>query len=381
VVELHINSCGGSAFEGLGIASVLRDYPAKIEAIVDGVAASAATLPLMVSDRVTIPANGLLMIHEPYATVTGRGKELTAAAAMLDGVTTAGASLYSAKSGKTDAEVRALMAAETWYTGDQAVSAGFADTTGPALPASKVPDKAAQQRLIAAMLASPAMAISSSFLPAPKTQMTTIPPVTGYATKTGLHPDIDRIVHEAVHTPTSQLTTGPLPLVAISQSRLHTLYAEMQPRLGGMTQEQFVAFARAEEARLGITETVATTVSPSLAGDAKYRQEYAANKHLQALMSVEEHISGRRIDDGVVALRPGDQPLVDKQRADMQFAVDEANRRDQAERTADARFASEYRSNPHFRLRGTPLSEYIATRRVDEGLDQLRPDAEAAIPR
>jgi ATP-dependent Clp protease, protease subunit len=49
-------------------------------------------------------------------------------AALLDGMRDQLANTYAAKSGKSADECRALMAAETWMTGPQAVEAGFADT-------------------------------------------------------------------------------------------------------------------------------------------------------------------------------------------------------------------------------------------------------------
>jgi ATP-dependent Clp protease protease subunit len=70
-IELRINSRGGSAFEGLAIASLLADHPARVEAKVDGVAGSAATLITAAADSVEMPKNALFFIHDPVPISAG----------------------------------------------------------------------------------------------------------------------------------------------------------------------------------------------------------------------------------------------------------------------------------------------------------------------
>jgi ATP-dependent protease ClpP protease subunit len=42
-IHLHINSPGGEVFEGITILNALRNHPARVTAVVDGLAASAAS--------------------------------------------------------------------------------------------------------------------------------------------------------------------------------------------------------------------------------------------------------------------------------------------------------------------------------------------------
>ncbi|MGH2689748.1 MAG: Clp protease ClpP, partial [Actinomycetota bacterium] len=67
VIELHINSPGGLIYDGLTIYNGLLDHPARVEAIVDGVAASAASWVLQAGDTRTMNRHTELMIHDGLA--------------------------------------------------------------------------------------------------------------------------------------------------------------------------------------------------------------------------------------------------------------------------------------------------------------------------
>jgi len=136
VIELRVHSRGGSAFEGLAMATALREHPAKKYGYVDGLAASAATLPLMVCDVVHCPANAILMIHDPSAVIFGKHAELENGKKMLDSVKSAAISLYVKKTRKSADEIGQLMRDETWMSGERAVQLGFADTMTAPLPSA-----------------------------------------------------------------------------------------------------------------------------------------------------------------------------------------------------------------------------------------------------
>jgi len=127
-IEVRINSRGGSGFDGLAIYNILKAHPARKEVIVDGVAASAASLIAMAGDSIKMPKNALMMVHEPGVSIDGGKAALEKALSMIDAVTASAADVYAAKTGRPVAEIRDLMAKETWMSGEQAVAAGFADT-------------------------------------------------------------------------------------------------------------------------------------------------------------------------------------------------------------------------------------------------------------
>lgn len=126
-VLLRINSPGGDVFEARAMMTAIGDHPANFTAKVDGLAASAATALTLACDSVEIAEGGFYMIHQAWTFAMGNADDMTATAALLskiDDVLVAG---YAKKTGKKSDEVLALMKAETWFTAQEAVDAGFAD--------------------------------------------------------------------------------------------------------------------------------------------------------------------------------------------------------------------------------------------------------------
>lgn len=129
-LRVRLNSGGGIATDGAAIYSMLRSYPETVTVIVEGVAASAASLIAMAGDRIEMSDGATMMIHDPAQwIVDGRGTEddHLRAAAGLRVTADAYARIYAARAGITAEEARAIMKAETWFDGPAAVAAGFAD--------------------------------------------------------------------------------------------------------------------------------------------------------------------------------------------------------------------------------------------------------------
>lgn len=126
-IRLHINSPGGEVFEAIAISNLLRAHSARVVAIVDGIAASAASFIAVTADETIMAPHSELMIHDAWGVCVGNAAEMTAMAATLDSLSGNIASMYAAKAGTDVADWRAAMAAETWYSADEAVAAGLAD--------------------------------------------------------------------------------------------------------------------------------------------------------------------------------------------------------------------------------------------------------------
>lgn len=128
-INLHINSPGGSVFDGIAIQNSLRHHKAKVTVHIDGLAASIASIIALAGDEIRIAENAYVMIHNPASIVWGDAREMLKEAELLDKIADGLAGDYSRKMGITVAEARALMDEETWYLGQEAVDAGFADAT------------------------------------------------------------------------------------------------------------------------------------------------------------------------------------------------------------------------------------------------------------
>ena len=137
-IDLRINSSGGDVFDGFAIYNLLRDHPATVRTIVDGFAASIASIIALAGDSVEVHEASVVMIHDPWGVGIGNASELRQLADVLDKTIAAPmAKIYADRMDKSVDEIRDLMESETWYTGEEAVESGFASR----LIASDPPDK------------------------------------------------------------------------------------------------------------------------------------------------------------------------------------------------------------------------------------------------
>lgn len=126
-VTVRINSGGGIATEGAAIFSALDSHKGKVTVVVEGVAASAASLIAMAGSEVVMRAGSVMMIHDPASFTVGDAAEHSKTIEMLDTIATAMADIYAEKTGKKPDAMRAMMREETWMSATDAKKNGFAD--------------------------------------------------------------------------------------------------------------------------------------------------------------------------------------------------------------------------------------------------------------
>lgn len=126
-ITLSINSPGGSVFDGFAIYNMLQRHRALITVRVDGIAASMASVIAMAGDVVEMPENAMMMIHDPMGGVLGNSRDMRQIADALDKMKAGMVAAYANKSGLDRQEIEDLMAAETWFTAEEAKDMGFAD--------------------------------------------------------------------------------------------------------------------------------------------------------------------------------------------------------------------------------------------------------------
>ena len=119
-INLHINSPGGSVFEGIAIYNMLKQHKAAVNTYVDGLAASIASVIAMAGDTIFMPKNAMLMIHNPWTMAVGNASDLRKQADELDTITKSSVVTYLNKAGDKLDE-------ETWLTADEAIGYGLAD--------------------------------------------------------------------------------------------------------------------------------------------------------------------------------------------------------------------------------------------------------------
>ncbi len=152
-LTVRVNSFGGDAAMGMAINNYLKSQAIPVTAIVDGVAASAASAIVCGASKVVMPTGSLLMVHNPWGVAVGDGDEMRKAADVSDKYADAYAAIYAAKTKKTVEEMKELMKAESWLDPSEAVAAGFADVAEPSMDVAASIDAEGMEAKLAAKLA------------------------------------------------------------------------------------------------------------------------------------------------------------------------------------------------------------------------------------
>ena len=98
-ITVRLNSGGGVAMEGSAIYNALKRHDGAVAIVIDGIAASAASVIAMAGDTVEMPLGTLMMIHEPSGITLGPADEHRRTANVLDTMTGVFAELYAEATG------------------------------------------------------------------------------------------------------------------------------------------------------------------------------------------------------------------------------------------------------------------------------------------
>ena len=131
-VLLRINSPGGDAADGVAIYNLLRSHRAGVTVQVDAEASSSASIAAMAGDTIRMASGSWMMIHEPWGGGFGTSADLRKRADQLDLITDQTVGIYDRRV-DDEPKVRGWMAAETWFSAQDAVEAGLADEVGEPL--------------------------------------------------------------------------------------------------------------------------------------------------------------------------------------------------------------------------------------------------------
>lgn len=167
-IHLRINSPGGDVFAARAIETALREHKAKKVVHIDGLAASAATFIAMAGDEIVIADGAMFMIHKAWTLAWGNADDLQKTVDLLDKVDGTLVDTYAKRTGQGDARIAEWMAAETWFTADEAVQHGFADRVANASAGDEpAPSNQAQWTLNAFLARVARPAASPAAAPAP----------------------------------------------------------------------------------------------------------------------------------------------------------------------------------------------------------------------
>lgn len=121
-LTIYINSDGGLVSAGIAIANMISRHEGHTTAIIDGWAASIASVIFMAADTRKMPSNTWLMIHKPMIQMAGNADDLRRGVSFLDTIQAGIEDTYMgrAKKGVTTEQVHDMVNAETWMTAEEA---------------------------------------------------------------------------------------------------------------------------------------------------------------------------------------------------------------------------------------------------------------------
>lgn len=129
-ITIKINSCGGDLYTGIAIHNAIKGLSGTKTVIVDGIAASAASVIMCAGDDVQVYPGSMVMIHGVSAWLYDyfNLQDLKKLQKDFDASERAIAEIYHAKTGLEVDQLRNMMTRETWMVGQEAVDNGFANT-------------------------------------------------------------------------------------------------------------------------------------------------------------------------------------------------------------------------------------------------------------
>lgn len=128
-ITIKINSCGGDLYTGIAIHNAIKALNAHKTVIVEGIAASAASVIACAGDELNVYPGSMIMIHEVSAFLYDQydRNSLEKTLSSFEAANKAIAEIYHAKTGLDVEKLRDMMEAETWFIGREAIDEGFAD--------------------------------------------------------------------------------------------------------------------------------------------------------------------------------------------------------------------------------------------------------------
>ena len=126
-ITLWINSPGGDVFAAAQIYNMLMDYKGDVHVVIDGLAASAASVIAMAGTTVSMSPVAMMMIHNPWTVAQGEAKDMQKVIEMLGEIKESIINAYELRTGLSRTKLSHLMDSESWFNAKKAVELGFAN--------------------------------------------------------------------------------------------------------------------------------------------------------------------------------------------------------------------------------------------------------------
>ena len=127
-ITVRINSIGGDLFAGVSIYNRLKELN-NVTTIVDGLAASAASIIAQAGEQRKIYESGQIMIHGAAVGLCDyyNIQQLSGIMSQLEAANESVINVYAERTGEAKTKLKHMVEKTTWMTGQDAVEQGFAD--------------------------------------------------------------------------------------------------------------------------------------------------------------------------------------------------------------------------------------------------------------
>ena len=127
-ITIRLNSGGGDVFEGIEIYNYLKSLDNHITIEVTALAASAASIIAMAGDEIKMCTGSSMMVHEASTFAWGNKSDIQKVLNSLGTIDDSLVSIYAERTGADKETINSWIEEETWFTADEAIEAGLADS-------------------------------------------------------------------------------------------------------------------------------------------------------------------------------------------------------------------------------------------------------------
>lgn len=148
-INVYINSCGGSVMEGVAIYNILKRSGAFVTVYIDAFAYSVASVIAMVGDKVVMPSNATMFIHNAWIETWGNSSKLRKDADDLDVINESTKANYLHKAGEKLSKdvLDELMDKETFLNAETALKYSLCDEIANPVELTSESEEVAKQAL------------------------------------------------------------------------------------------------------------------------------------------------------------------------------------------------------------------------------------------
>lgn len=128
-IVIHINSGGGSVFDGLAIYNALKNCPAKTIGKIDGLCASMSSIVCLGMNAVYMSKVAQIMTHKPSSFISGTSDDLRSYASLIENMENTISGIYGTKTGLTNEQAKEtfMQDRDTWFSPEEALSIKLID--------------------------------------------------------------------------------------------------------------------------------------------------------------------------------------------------------------------------------------------------------------